>query len=329
MPDPHIAKATESILRLQQLEDYERVKSGHKIICIPSPDKVPDKPLVGREDIIKKALAAWTCLDDNPPLNFRLYGPPGVGKNAIVYELARILKKDLYIIIGKPDLYPEDLGCTPHLASDNTNVIEYVASPLFVGMCAGGIVFFDEIGKAPLATQKAMTTILDDRRGISINSSRTDLKASREFLFCAALNEDEEFSGRLDESVASRIGLAFRVGYPKRDDIGKILKQRFPSVNDLWIRVFVNEFRDASLSARDAIIFIGYAYNYYKVEHRHPGEAAESEIRNFLLSLSKDVRRDDLISASSPDEPLMENNEDDKAHEPAAQTDFDIESLMH
>jgi hypothetical protein len=40
---------------------------------------------VAREDLINRALATWLQLDDLPPLNFRLYGPPGAGKSALVY----------------------------------------------------------------------------------------------------------------------------------------------------------------------------------------------------------------------------------------------------
>ena len=83
---------------------YEEMRIAGTRVLIPPPDPLPDEPFVGRDDLIGKALAAWSEVDGTPPLHFRLYGPPGTGKNALVYELARILKKDLYIISGNGEL---------------------------------------------------------------------------------------------------------------------------------------------------------------------------------------------------------------------------------
>ena len=171
-------------------ETYEKITIGGTTVRLPPPAPLPATSLASRDDIIEKALAAWTMLGALPPLNFRFYGPPGVGKNAIVYELARILGKDLYIINGHEELGPEDIACTATITSRNT--VEYVASPLFAGMYRGAIVFFDEIGKAPPAALDPLASVLDDRRELTSVLAGIRIKASAGFLFCAALNEIEE-----------------------------------------------------------------------------------------------------------------------------------------
>ena len=61
-----------------QVAHYERVELEGKIVRVPEPATIPNPVLVARDDLINRALAAWLQLDGLAPLNFRLYGPPGV-----------------------------------------------------------------------------------------------------------------------------------------------------------------------------------------------------------------------------------------------------------
>ena len=81
-------------IKTEDLKNSERIEIEGKVICLPNPEEIPGDKFIGRREILIRALAAWSRIDGKYPLNFRLYGPPGVGKNAIVYELARKLKKD-------------------------------------------------------------------------------------------------------------------------------------------------------------------------------------------------------------------------------------------
>ena len=93
---------------------------------------------------------------DATPLHFRLEGPPGVGKNEIVYEIVRTLTRQadvpFYSIQGHEEMTPEDLSIL--LVSDPEApgfrpILR--ASPLATALYEGGIFFFDEINRVPEA----------------------------------------------------------------------------------------------------------------------------------------------------------------------------------
>ena len=268
-------------------QNYERVEIQGKSIWIPYSVNIPQGPFVGRADIMEKALAAWTSLDGLLPLNFRLYGPPGVGKNAIVYELARILKKDLYIINGHEELGPEDIACSATMTSKNT--IEYVASPLFAAMLRGGIFFFDEIGKAPTSALDPLASVLDERRTLSSVLAGIHLKANDDFLFCAALNQDEEEGIGLPGFIDERTRPAIYVGYPKATELEAILKAQLPMLGKQWIEVFILEFKDKELSPRTAINLLSYAFRLYKNSNQTTKQVKKSEIKRYLEIAYKDI----------------------------------------
>lgn len=237
---------------------YECQEIEGKRVLVPLPVTIPRIEFVERQDVIEKALAAWMTIEGLAPLHFRLYGPPGVGKNAIVYRLAQLLGKDLYIINGHEELDAEDIACTAVMGSRNE--IEYVASPIFAAVRRGGICFFDEIGKAPTAALDPLASLLDDRRSLTSVLAGIQLRATVDFLFCAALNEDEEEGLGLPGFIDERTRPAIHVGYPSGDILGKILRSHYPMAVDTWFRAFLHEYKDETVSARCAITSIGYAY---------------------------------------------------------------------
>jgi hypothetical protein len=78
---------------LQNVENFERVEIRGKNVLVPYPTVISNFKFVGRDNLINKTLAAWMTINGSNPLNFRLYGPPGIGGNAIIYELASLLKR--------------------------------------------------------------------------------------------------------------------------------------------------------------------------------------------------------------------------------------------
>lgn len=245
------------------IENYEEIEIQGKKVKLPPPEDVSgvvDYQFIGREEIIEFALSAWAKVDRIKPFNFRLYGPPGSGKNAIVYELARMLKKDLYIISGNDEFGPEDITCSATMESGNK--IKYVGSPLFAAMLRGGICFFDEIGKVPSRALATLASVLDARRRITSTLAAISFRAHDEFLFCAALNIDEEGIG-LPGFIDQRTRPAFYVGYPSVSEVEGILKTHMPPASELWIRVFIDRFKDIELPVRNVIQILGLAHKLY------------------------------------------------------------------
>lgn len=278
-------------MKLANVGSFEKVVIGGKSINVPYPTEIPDYKFIGRERIIEKALAAWICINGTTPLNFRLYGPPGIGKNALVYELARILNKDLYIINGHEELGPEDVACSATMTSKNT--IEYVASPLFAAMLRGGIFFFDEIGKAPQSALDPLASVLDDRRSLTSVLAGIHLKAHPDFLFCAALNEDEETGVGLPGFIDERTRPAIYVGYPHVSEVDEILKSRMKELPDVWVRALLSDFKHVNLSTRNAITLLGYAYRLSKKGNGKSAPLSEKEIKEYLEHAYKHIKAGD------------------------------------
>ena len=140
----------------------------------------------GNDSLLDKCEAAWTDDGDGPPMNFRLVGAPGVGKNAAVYALASKRQQSLYMILGNEEVTAEDLVVTATLKGQGT--IEYIASPLLAAMLLGGICFIDEIAKMRPRALAPLASVLDERRSISSALIGRTFLAHKDFRFCAAYN---------------------------------------------------------------------------------------------------------------------------------------------
>lgn len=270
----------------KQCHKFERLEMEDKIVLVPEPDRTDALEFVGREAEINKALAAWSTLDDAPALHFRFFGPPGVGKNAIVNELAKDLKKELYIMNGNEDMRAEDIACTPVQASNGE--IHYVASPLFAAMLRGGIAFFDEIGKAPKSALDPLASVLDERRTLTSVMAGIRLKAHKEFLFCAALNDTEEEGIGLPGFLDERTRPSIPVGYQTMREIEEILIKRKPMIAEAWAKMIVAEFHNVPLSAREGLSLLQYAHQKYKSEQgdRKPTKA---QIKDYLHAVFPEI----------------------------------------
>lgn len=264
---------------------YERVELAGKTVLVPYPTRIPREKLVERDDLQNRCLAAWMKQDGIPSLNFRLYGPPGCGKNAVVYWLAQHQGMDLYIINGHQELGPEDIACTVTMTSSQT--IEYVASPLFAAILRGGICFFDEIGKAPTSALDPLASVLDDRRTLTSVQAGIHLQAHPDFLFCAALNQDEEEGLGLPGFIDERTRPAILVDYPSRQVMERILRANLPTAGDLWFQVFFEEYQNG-LSPRVAVTMLNYAYSLSRMAGRKSPDAGR--IKVYLEQAHKDVK---------------------------------------
>jgi hypothetical protein len=266
------------------MDGYEEIQIAGSRVFVPPPETIPNEPFIGRKDLIEKTLAAWSAVDGTPPLHFRLFGPPGTGKNSLIYELARILDKDLYIIDGNDDLSVEDVACVPAIDRRDTGTLYYVASPLFAAILRGGIAFFDEIAKAPHGTLAALASVLDRRGTLTSTMAAIRIKAAPGFLFCAALNEDEETGIGLPGYIQERTSPAIFVGNPSLKELKKIIKSQVPGNSDIWIEGFISLYKESSLSPRSAIKLIGNAIKLYRhCEGMHTSPAPKkTKVHSYL-----------------------------------------------
>jgi MoxR-like ATPase len=246
------------------------LKSG-KTVLEPDP-YTPDEDLLaafqGREHELKMVLASWIGNGRQPPLCPLLVGEPGVGKNRIVYELAKLTGLDLYILQGHEDLTAEDLACSVRFLDDGHS-IQYVISPLVTAMRCGAICFIDEIGKIRPRALSLLVSVLDERRYIDSTLLGERIEAEMPFRFVAATNTGEVST--LPEFIQSRMRPVISVGPPTDKDINEIIINRVGGENaseiqkefwDQW------EGRPRSPSARDVMHVLALASTLSEYEYK-------------------------------------------------------------
>jgi MoxR-like ATPase len=248
--------------------EFEERQIGGAGILLPRPTIPPENTHVGNELLVRRTLAAWET-----GLHFSLIGPPGVGKNELVYELARIAKSPFHIIQGHEELSPEDLAAGARIGSGNR--VEYIGSPLLAAMLDGGICFFDEIGKVPARALSLLASVLDDRRTLTSAITGITLTAHPEFRFCAALNDADSCS--LPAYINERLLPRFKIGHRTPEETAAIVKARLGlAAEDLFL---LESFRDEAArretpSPRLALTIVKYArQQWLSLENKNRGEA--------------------------------------------------------
>lgn len=268
------------------------VEVGSKQVGVSQPyrpDNGDGDELVGRERECRIALAAWLAQPGFPPMAPLLVGEPGVGKNRIVYELARLTGRELYVIQGHEDVTAEDLACTVRFSDDPARKMDYLLSPLATAMLKGGIAFIDEIGKLRPRALAPLASVLDDRRYLDSTLLGERIRAHPGFRLIAATNSTDLEGEGMPEFVLSRLRPHIEVGYPNRDMVKRIAHGRFPRlagggglVEAFW-RLWDARRHDGMPSPRDVLYVFGLAINLadcYALE-RKDGEAPRP-LENFL-----------------------------------------------
>lgn len=209
------------------------IELGKKTVFLSRP-YVPKAmtDLIGREAEMKLVTAAWLTGPDHLPLSPLLLGEPGVGKNRIVYELAKKLNRGLYIFQGHEDVTAEDLACAVRFSDDESRRMDYVVSPLVTAMYTGGICFIDEIAKIRPRALALLVSVLDERRYIdsTLLGERVDAKPG--FRFIAATNTADLEGNAMPEFIRSRTRPIIDVGYPKEKEINLIIETRHNRIKD-------------------------------------------------------------------------------------------------
>ena len=210
-------------------------------------------------------------LSDVKPLHFRLEGPPGVGKNRLVYELCRKLEVPFFSVVGHEELTPEDLSVVVIPDSSSPSRFRLRATPLATAILVGGVFFFDEINRAPPRALSPLSSILDGRQlvysailGRSLEPIDTHAKSS--FRFCCALNPEGvgvALSG-LPEYVEERTLPSIAIEHLSPDQLREIIEQRQGPVGKHFVSSFLsdaNRHRISDMSLRQVLSMIALAEN--------------------------------------------------------------------
>lgn len=247
---------------------------------------IPERRFFGREEELRLCKAAFGLDGENRiseklrALHFRLEGPPGVGKNEIVYEIARHMARaqqiPFYSIQGHEEMTPEDLSIlvVPEVKGAGELPLGLRASPLATAIVEGGLFFFDEINRVPDRALSPLASVLDDRctlysamTGITLRPR--DEAARARFRFCCAMNPDlgKAGQGSLPDYIAERTLPAIQVDYLGQDDLKEIVRlnittdEEMLEAFDTWYREKVRR----ALSARQAMAIVTWALNSRRI----------------------------------------------------------------
>lgn len=207
---------------------------GQKQVYVSKPYRLPEElltPMIGRQKELEMITAAWMTGPGRLPLSPLLLGEPGVGKNRLVYELANLTGKKLFIFQGHEDVTAEDLACAVRF-SDEGGKMDYIVSPLVTAMLDGGICFIDEIAKVRPRALALLVSVLDERRYIDSTLLGDRVPAHPGFRFVAATNTADLEGNALPEFLKSRMRPVVPVGYPPRGEIDQIVCSRHSRLSE-------------------------------------------------------------------------------------------------
>lgn len=200
-----------------QAQEFECANIGGTKILLPKPAAPPLTRYVADGPLLARCAAAWAA-----GLHFSLVGPPGMGKNELVYELARQSRTPLWVVQCHEELAPEDLAASARIGADGQ--VENVGASLMAAMHHGGICFADEIGKAPARSLSLLASVLDDRRTLTSTLTSITLKAHPDFRFCGTCNDADAIG--LPAYINERLQPRFKVSAPSPGQLVEIVRSR-------------------------------------------------------------------------------------------------------
>jgi MoxR-like ATPase len=232
--------------------------------------------LVGRTSELRLIAASWMGGDECIPLSPLLIGDPGLGKNKLVYELAKRSGKKLYVFQGHEDVTAEDLACSVRFSDDADRKIDYIRSPLATAMVLGGICFIDEIAKIRPRALALLASVLDDRRYLDSALLGNRVDAHKSFRFISATNTADLDTNPLPDFMESRLRPVIEFGYPPPEEINAIVKTTFPRIgeaenellDEFWVQWGIHK-KGKPPAPRDAIQIFGLALSLSDFDHNN------------------------------------------------------------
>lgn len=230
------------------------------------------KVIVGQKDLIEGLLIG--LLSNG---NILLEGVPGLAKTLAINMLAKTINASFSRIQFTPDLLPADLLGTMIYSQKNEDFV-VKKGPIFANF-----ILADEINRAPSKVQSALLEAMQERQ---VTIGPNTYKLEEPFLVMATQNPiEQEGTYPLPEAQVDRFMLKIIVGYPKKEEEQKIIRQNllqtFPVANQVIST-------DAIIKAREIVseVYMDEKIEKYIVDivfaTRFPEQYKLEELKPFI-----------------------------------------------
>ena len=230
------------------------------------------KVIVGQKDLIEGLLIG--LLSNG---NILLEGVPGLAKTLAINTLAKTINASFSRIQFTPDLLPADLLGTMIYSQKNEDFV-VKKGPIFANF-----ILADEINRAPSKVQSALLEAMQERQ---VTIGPNTYKLEEPFLVMATqIPIEQEGTYPLPEAQVDRFMLKIIVGYPKKEEEQKIIRQNllqtFPVANQVIST-------DAIIKAREIVseVYMDEKIEKYIVDivfaTRFPEQYKLEELKPFI-----------------------------------------------
>jgi MoxR-like ATPase len=225
----------------------------------------------------KQLHAAWLSTgEEDPPMNPRIVGAPGVGKTTLALHVAQSLNEnEVYVMQATSDLRPDDLVIVPVLKSGRE--IEYRASPLLAAVVNGGVCILDEGNRMSEKCWATLAPLLDQRRYLDSVIAGVRVHAHPKFRFATTMNDDAS-AYDLPEYILSRLSPKIALSPLNETELLNTFKSILPRAEVQWLSEVVRLMRGLdshgiNCSVRDGVLIARYAFKrMQKPEQEHEKE---------------------------------------------------------
>ncbi|MEP7167831.1 MAG: AAA family ATPase [Bacteroidota bacterium] len=239
-------------------------------INLAQPFKINQRKLIGRTKELELIKCAWNIKESErkwhipagtKPMNLKLIGAPGFGKNTIAeFAASKLEGYTLFSITGHESLEPEDMILSIIPRTDSKAVFTLQASPLLTALLTRkSILFFDELNRVPERTLSVLSSLLDHRRALFSGLTnrwfeQPDDADDADFIFIAALNPT--YHSSLPDYIDQRLLPSIDIGKPSIEEVVQIIKyyvKPTETLLNLFIQYYMENEMIKNISIRQCI----------------------------------------------------------------------------
>lgn len=233
---------------------------------MPRPRTLLAQGSIERTDLLGDIGAALVPMPDRAPRNLLLFGAVGGGKTTLVHQVARMLDRPLWMMLGADTLAASNMvtRASGVCRDEHTGVTREIfkGTELLAAVVFGGILFFDEFSRTPEGALNVLLELLASRT-LTCQENGFRFVAHENFAFVAAQNDSVEM---LSEALADRLIPRIEVPPPGRELLTQWLRNHVPTDQNTWLSAFDEVYAahgNLGRTTRQALGALDYAFRLW------------------------------------------------------------------